>query len=202
MGVCESGYFDKLLSNYFLLDGELMKKLIAITILIGIAILAFFLKDNVLPKKPIIKVNKKTLKPNAHTMLKKDRDQLMSDMKKGIDILQGITDDPKPLSKILDGTALKNMTKNVNDLLAKGRVKVRVFDNATFRLAGNTKDIAQVTFEFVDKSYEYDIKTKKVVTRPKNEKRKFALAVYKKDNVWKIFNILQPSAKSRINVKK
>jgi hypothetical protein len=131
-------------------------------------------------------------------MPKKEQAKLLADLKNDFKIIQDVTDDPKPLSKAMDGQALSKTTKTIKELLAKGSVRVRNYDDMKFDITGYIKGVAQVSLEFTDRGYKYSLKTKKIITQPQNIKIKLALAVKKKEGVWKIIEILKPAAQNKI----
>ena len=147
-------------------------------------------------------VNKKTVSPNkpagpkgTHVLTKKESKQLFDDIKEDIDILSKLGEDTSTLSKGFTSQALTNIVNANNKDLAEGKQKIWVYKDNKLTYSFATKKIAAVTWIYVDNSHYIDKNTKKILSAPPNKKQTFNLAAIKKDNRWKIGEIMFPAKK-------
>lgn len=166
-----------------------MKKIIVLILiaLAGASILFFIIKNTNKPEP-----TKKTTKPKAHFLPKDLKNKIIADVKKDLEIIQQVTDNPGRLKEAMAGTALLRLTSQINKKKSQSVVVVRNFDNIDIKIVNYVKKTISITLEFIDRSYEYDIKTKRFVSQPTNKKNKLALLVEEKNKRWKITGIFQP----------
>lgn len=176
-----------------------MKKIVVLILiaLAGVSILFFIIKNTNKPEP-----SKKIAKPKAHSLSKALKNKIIADVKKDLEIIQQVTDDPGRLKDAMDGTALLRMTSQINKKKSQGVVVVRNFDNVDLKIVNFVRKTISITLEFIDRSYEYDIKTKRFISQPTNKKSKLALLVEEKDKKWKITGIFQPKPIRRKSIKR
>lgn len=134
-------------------------------------------------------------KEKAHSLPKNLEKQLLKDVKNDLSVIQSVENDTSMLEKAMAGKALESMVKNIENDAKKNMATRRKFDDIELYVSNYTKGVAAVSFNFIDMSYKYNIKTKRIITKPPSTKKSLALAVQKKDGTWKIIGIYNTEAK-------
>lgn len=173
-----------------------MKKILVIAIvsLVILAGTAYWLSAN---KKadPKVKITDRKQVNMAHQMPVNLEKEMIADLKKDVKVIENTTTDTGRLSEALEAKALTDTKKTIEEKLKNNIATKRNFKDTKFVVSNYTKDVASVLFEFTDKSYAYDVKTNKELSKPTNKKVKLALSVKKIGKRWKITGIFSSGAK-------
>lgn len=141
------------------------------------------------PAKPAADSKPKMTAPAAHSIADKDKREMFKETREDLKIVMGTRDETAPLSRALSGAALDQMSAQITEETAAGRVKIRDYDNIKLSIENVTKDIVGLALVFTDNSRVVDAATGKMLEKARGEKVKLLLAVKKIDKRWKIIEI-------------
>lgn len=118
---------------------------------------------------------------------KKLKTEVTRDVQTDIHIITEVTGNPSAFQGALVGSALETFVKQVNDDLAAGKVKIRRYENIKIKVEDVKKDLARVSFSFIDESHYVDKNNSaKSLGLPDGKDKSFALHLKKVDGRWKI----------------
>jgi hypothetical protein len=127
---------------------------------------------------------------DAHTVSDEQKEAILNDAKKAIDVLGKTRDETAALGRYFDSPLLDEIIGQVESEKAEGRVKIRRLKNVKVTLANFTRDVAGVTLIYTDESYYVDELTGHKITEPTGTRERRALALRESDDTWKIYRSL------------
>lgn len=140
---------------------------------------------------------KKSKEISAHSIDAKEEKLLLKQTRENINIITEVTTDTAALKKALDGQALKAFSDQLKKDLDEGKIKIRKYDSAKFKIKNYTKGVAGVRLTFQDRSYYVDKDSLEKVSEPGDKEEEFILESRKDSKRWKIFTFFTTELKEK-----
>ncbi len=152
----------------------MVKKFVLMTVLLLLSVILISCGQNPGVKKPL-KVSEKL------------KIEVNHDVKEDMAIISKVTSEPAGLKGALDGAALDVFTKQIKAAAAKGRVKIRKYDDINIKILEASKEVARGELSFIDESYYVDkANPSKTLTLAQGKQRTYTIHLKKVDGKWKI----------------
>lgn len=135
--------------------------------------------------------NKTDGKSQKKKAQQKQKEEIIRDARADMLDISKVKNNPDAFSRALAGKALEDFTKQYNNDLAAGKVKIRRYDNIEFKYTDISKEfLARVEVSFDDSSYFVsagDLNNQ--LDFPQSEAKKLMLHLLKSGKRWKIVAI-------------
>jgi hypothetical protein len=119
--------------------------------------------------------------------------EILRDARADMLSLEKVTTNPDDFTKALAGKTLDDFTREFNNDLNAGKIKIRKYENIKLSFIDISKEfLARVKVVFTDSSYYVSKNNPNLsLTFPQSEEKKFMLHLLKTDNRWKIVAVAE-----------